>query len=122
MTMATTVLHVQGHDPDEVERALEAIFAGEGRPRVFRVQGTYSAVLARVVDPSLDAAYRYLVCRPHAGSEWTPLIELGNRTEGLDRALSERLDGCPVFSAFVYGETVSGYHLARGGVEVDRYV
>jgi hypothetical protein len=122
MTMATTMLHVQGHNPDEIERALEAIFAGEGRPRVFRVQGTYSAALDRVLSADLDAAYRYLLLRPLSASAWTPVIELGNRTEGLDRALSEQLDGCSVFSTFVYGDSVSGYRLARGGVEVDRYL
>lgn len=122
MSTATTVLHIQGHEPEAVERALEAIFAREGRPRVLRLQGTFSAVLARATDPDLAAGYRYLICRPHAGSAWTPLLELGNRAEGLDRALSEELGGAAVFSAFAYGDGLSGYRLAREGVEVDRYL
>jgi hypothetical protein len=50
------------------------------------------------------------------------VLELGNRTEGLDVELSRALDGAPVFTVFDYGETVSGYTLARGGVQVDRYI
>ncbi len=122
MTTATTVLHVYGHGPDEIERALEEIFAREERPRVLRLQGSYSAVLRRALAPELEASYRYLQLQPHAGSPWTPLLELGNRTEGLDRALSAALDGAPVFSSFVYGNAVSGYRMVRGGVEVDRYL
>ncbi len=122
MTTATTALHVHGHGPDEIERALEEIFAREERPRVLRLQGTYSAVLRRTLAPELDAGYRYLLLQPHAGSSWAPLLELGNRTEGLDRALSAALDGAPVFSSFVYGNAVSGYRMVRGGVEVDRYL
>jgi hypothetical protein len=122
MSMATTVLHIRGHGPDEIVSALADILAGEGRAQTLRLQGTYAAVLARALDPALDAGYRYLILRPHAGSAWTPLLELGNRADGLDRALSAALDGAPVFSAFVYGDGVSGYGLARGGAEVDRYL
>lgn len=122
MSTVSTILHIYGHDADAVERALTAIFAGEERPTVLRLEGTFSAVLARVTDPDLDAAYRYLICRPHDVSRWTPVLELGNRTEGLDVELSRALDGAPVFTVFEYGETVSGYTLARGGAQVDRYL
>lgn len=122
MSTVSTILHVYGHDADAVERALTNIFAAEDRMGVLRLEGTFSAVLERVTDPDLDAAYRYLICRPHDVSRWTPVLELGNRTEGLDVELSRMLDGAPVFSVFDYGETVSGYTLARGGVQVDRYI
>lgn len=122
MSTVSTILHVYGHDADTVERALTDIFTSEDRPCVLRLEGTFSAVLARVTDPDLDAAYRYLICRPHDVSRWTPVLELGNRTEGLDVELSRMLDGAPVFTIFEYGETVSGYMLARGGVQVDRYI
>ncbi|MGE5334785.1 MAG: hypothetical protein ACM3N4_08815 [Nitrososphaerota archaeon] len=122
MSTVSTILHVYGHDVDAVERALTEIFTGEERPRVLRLEGTFSAVLARVTDPDLDASYRYLICRPHESSRWTPVLELGNRTDGLDVELSRTLDGAPVFTIFEYGETVSGYALARGGVLVDRYI
>jgi hypothetical protein len=122
MSTVSTILHVYGHDADAVERALTNIFAAEDRMGVLRLEGTFSAVLARVTDPDLDAAYRYLICRPHDVSRWTPVLELGNRTEGLDVELSRTLDGAPVFSVFDYGEAVSGYRLARGGVQVDRYI
>ena len=122
MSTVSTILHVYGHDADAVERALTNIFTGEGRQSALRLEGTFSAVLARITDPDLDAAYRYLVCRPHDVSRWTPVLELGNRTEGLDVELSRALDGAPVFTVFDYGETVSGYALARGGVQVDRYI
>jgi hypothetical protein len=122
MSTVSTILHVYGHDADAVERALTDIFTGEERPTVLRLEGTFSAVLARVTDPDLDAAYRYLICRPHDVSRWTPVLELGNRTEGLDVELSRILDGAPVFTVFEYGETVSGYTLARGGVQVDHYI
>jgi hypothetical protein len=122
MTLATTVLHIHGHGTDEIEQALEGIFAREERPRVLRLQGTYSAVLARALAPELGAGYRYLLLRPHAGSGWTPLLELGNRTEGLDRGLSAALGGTPVFATFVYGDAVSGYRMVRGGTELDRYI
>ena len=122
MATATTVLHVRGHTPSEVERALDVIFAAEDRPRTFRLEGTYSAVLKRLLDPSLEAPYQYLICRPHPASEWNPLLELGNRTEGLDRELSRRLGGCAVVSLFNYGEVVSGYRVVANGIAVDQYV
>jgi hypothetical protein len=122
MPAAITVLHVQGRDPLAVEAALDAVFAGEERPRALRLEGTYAAVLARVSDPDLSAAYRYLILRPHDASPWTPVLELGNRTEGLDVELSRRLDGAAVFTVFVYGDVVSGYRLARAGALVDSYL
>src|SRR5690242_14570581 len=122
MPAATTVLHVQGRDPLAVETALDAIFAAEERPRVLRLEGTYGAVLAHLADPDLSAAYRYLILRPHDTSLWTPVLELGNRTEGLDVELSRRLDGAAVFTVFVYGDVVSGYRLARAAALVDTYL
>jgi hypothetical protein len=121
MSTSITVLHVQDQGPLEVEQAVEAIFAREERPRVLRIEGTYSAVLERVSDTKLAAGYRYLILRAHLESRWTPLLELGNRTEGLDVELSRTLGGSAVFTAFVYGDAVSGYRLARGGALVDRY-
>jgi len=122
MSTVSTILHIYGHNADAVERALTTIFTAEDRVTGLRLEGTFSAVLQRVTDPNLDAAYRYLICRPHAASRWTPVLELGNRTEGLDVELSRILDGAPVFTVFDYGETVSGYTLARGGAQVDRYI
>lgn len=122
MSTVSTILHVYDHDADAVEQALTAIFTAEERQTVLRLEGTFSAVLARVTNPDLDAAFRYLICRPHDTSRWTPVLELGNRTEGLDVELSRMLDGAPVFTIFEYGETVSGFTLARGGVQVDRYI
>lgn len=122
MSTATTILHVLDHGPDEVERALDTIFAAEERPRTLRLEGTYSAVLARACDPALAAAYRYLIARPHAGSAWTPLLEVGARADGLDLELSRALGGAAVFTTFVYGAGVSGYRLARDGALVDRYL
>jgi hypothetical protein len=116
-----TVLHVRVHGPDEVEAALEAIFAAEQRLRALRVEGTYSAILARLTDSELAADYRYLVLRPHPAATWTPVLELGNRTIGLDVALSKALGGCDVFTAFAYGDDLSGYLCVRAGAEVDRY-
>src|SRR5689334_3650988 len=121
MPAAITVLHIKGHDPLAVEAALDAVFAAEERPRVLRLEGTYSAVLDRLTDSDLGGAYRYLILRPHDTSAWTPVLELGNRTEGLDVELSRRLDGAAVFTAFVYGDVVSGYRLARAGALVDTY-
>src|SRR5258708_10816877 len=63
MDYATTILHAQSAPPEAVEQALAAIFANEGRACTLRLEGTFRAVLARVTDPGLDAAYRYLVCR-----------------------------------------------------------
>ncbi|MGH2517460.1 MAG: hypothetical protein ACRDHP_17560 [Ktedonobacterales bacterium] len=122
MSTTNTVLHIQGHRPEVVEDALTAIFAHEDRPRALRIEGTYSAVLARVTDAALAASYRYLVLRSHSSSTWTPLLELGNRTDGLDVELSRALDGAAVFTTYVYGDTVSGYRLARAGTLVDRYI
>jgi hypothetical protein len=118
---AATILHVRGATPETVEDALTTIFTGEERPRVLRLEGTFGAVLARATDPDLEAAYRYLVCRPHSPAEWVPVLELGNRTEGLDVALSAALAGAAVFTAYAYDDGLSGYRLARGGAPVDRY-
>ena len=122
MSQATTLFHVYDHGPEAVERALTEVFAQEGRSSVLRLEGTFSGVLEKAVDPRLAANYRYLICRPHQDSKWTPVLELGTRTDGLDVELSRRLDGAAVFTVFVYGDAVSGYRLARGGIEVDRYV
>ncbi len=122
MTQANTIFHIYERDPEAVERALTEVFAREERPVVLRLQGTFSGVLAKAIDLDLAANYRYLICRPHPDSEWAPVLELGTRTEGLGVELSQRLDGAAVFTVFVYGDAVSGYRLARGGVEVDRYI
>jgi hypothetical protein len=122
MSTSITVLHIQGQRPEVVEDALTAIFAREDRPRVLRIEGTFSAVLRRATAPDLDAGFRYLVLRPHPSSSWTPVLELGNRTDGLDSELSKILGGCAVCTIFVYGDVVSGYRLVRGGTEVDRYL
>ncbi|HLZ22269.1 MAG TPA: hypothetical protein VKQ30_09120 [Ktedonobacterales bacterium] len=121
MSTTITVLHIQGHRPEAVEDALAAIFTREERPRVLRIEGTYAAVLARATDPDLAAAYRYVILRPHASSTWTPVLEVGNRADGLDVELSGTLDGAAVFTTFVFGDIVSGYRLARAGALVDRY-
>ncbi len=121
MSVAVTVLHVHGKGPEDVERALDAIFTAEERPQTLRLEGTYSAVLERVTDPVLEASYRYLALRAHPASGWTPVLELGNRTVGLEAAVSLALDGCDVFTLFVYDDGLSGYIYARGGREVDRY-
>lgn len=121
MSTSVTALHVRERGAEDVERALDAIFAGEERPRTLRLEGTYSAVLARVTDQGLDASYRYLILRAHAPSKWTPMFELGNRTVGLEAELSKALDGADVVTAFVYDDGLSGYVVARGGREVDRY-
>ncbi|HEU5440069.1 MAG TPA: hypothetical protein VFU88_12340 [Ktedonobacterales bacterium] len=122
MSTSLTILHVRDAAPEEVERALAGIFAGEERAQALRLEGTYSAVLRRVTDPDLAAGYCYLILRPHAGSPWTPVLELGNRTVGLDAELSKALGGTAVFTTFVYGAAVSGYRLVREGDEVDRYL
>ena len=122
MSTERTVLHVYGQGPEAVEHALAAIFANEERASALRLEGTYSAVLRHATSPDLAAGYRYLILRPHAPSQWTPVLELGNRTVGLEAELSRLLGGAPVFSTFVYGDTVSGYRLARDGAEVDRYL
>lgn len=122
MSTERTVLHVYGQTPEAVERALGTVFANEERSSALRLEGTYSAVLRRATSPDLAAGYRYLILRPHAPSPWTPVLELGNRTVGLEVELSRLLGGAPVFSTFVYSDTVSGYRMARDGAEVDRYL
>jgi hypothetical protein len=122
MTTATTALHLRERTPEHIEEALAAIFAREGRAQTLRLQGTYSAVLGRLTDPAQEAPYRYLILPTPPDSPWTPLLELGNRADGLDRALSTELGGCAVFALFVYGEVVSGYRFTRDGVEQDRYL
>jgi hypothetical protein len=122
MTAATTVLHVRERTPEQIEEALIAIFAREERAQTLRLQGTYSAVLGRLTDPALEAPYRYLILPTPPDSSWTPLLEMGERADGLDRALSVELGGCAVFALFVYGEVVSGYRFARDGAEQDRYL
>ena len=122
MSTSITILHIRGQRPEVVEDTLTAIFAREERPRVLRIEGTFSAVLRRATDPDLDAGFRYLVLRPHPSSPWTPVLELGNRTDGLDGELSKALDGCAVFTTFVYGDVVSGYRYIHDGIEVDRYL
>ena len=119
MSIATTIFHIQGRTTEQVEAALDAIFAREERPQTLRVEGSYSATLARL-DAS-EADYRYLLLRPHGAGGWTPLLELGSRTEGLDVELSRALDGATIFTVYQYGEVVSGYRVTRDGAEVDRY-
>jgi len=121
MSIATTIFHAHTTSIAAVERALEQVFTAQDRPRVTRLEGAFSAVLARATDIDLAANYRYLICRPHPNAPWTPIIELGVRTVGLEERLSRALDGAAVFTTFVYGDGVSGYRLARAGAEVDRY-
>lgn len=121
MATSLTVVHVHSHSPSEVEQALETIFAAEEHPRLLRIEGSFSAVRGRLEAMAEEAGYRYLVCRPAAGSAWTPVLELGNRTIGLEGRLSDLLNGCAVFTIFVYGDVISGYRMARAGMEIDRY-
>ncbi len=121
MSVAITVLHVRGQGPDEIERALDAIFGGEERPQALHLEGTYNLVLDRLMDPAVTASYRYLTLQVHPSSGWTPVLELGNRTVGLEVELSKALGGCDVFTLFVYDDGLSGYVCARGGQELDRY-
>jgi hypothetical protein len=121
MAISLTAIHVHGHSPSEVEQALAAIFAAEERPRLLRLEGSFSAVHGRLEAMANEAGYRYLICRPAAGSAWTPVLELGNRTVELEGRLSDQLHGCAVFTIFVYGDVISGYRMARTGVEIDRY-
>ena len=121
MTIASVIFHIQGRTAEQVEAALDRVFAREERPQALRVEGSYTAVLARVDDAALDAAYRYLLLRPHGQGAWTPLLELGSRTEGLDVELSRALDGATIVTVYQYGEVVSGYRVTRAGAEVDRY-
>ncbi len=122
MTTATTVLHLHERTPEQIEGALDAVFAQEGRPQTLRLQGTYSAVLRRLTDPALETPYRYLILPTAPCARWTPVLELGERADGLDRALSGALGGCAVFALFVYGEVISGYRFVRDGTEQDRYL
>jgi hypothetical protein len=121
MSTSITMIHVRDKDPGAVEQALESIFAGEERPRRLRIEGTFSACLSRLDGVSPEASYRYLICRPPADSSWTPVLELGNRTDGLELELSRGLHGATVFTVFVYGDLISGYRLARSNQYVDRY-
>jgi hypothetical protein len=122
MENAITILHVLSARPEAVEQALTDIFVGEERPSVLRLEGTFTAVLARLTDPTLAASYRYLICRPHPAASWTPLLELGTRTEGLDIELSRSLAGAVVFTTFAYDDGLSGYRCVRAGELVDDYV
>jgi hypothetical protein len=119
MTIATTIFHIQGRTAEQVEAALTGVFAREERPLALRVEGSYNATLARL--DSAEAAYRYLLLRPHGAGGWTPLLELGSRTDGLDAELSQALDGATIFTVYQYGEVVSGYRVTRAGAEIDRY-
>jgi hypothetical protein len=116
-----TVLHIQGQGPSEVEQALESAFAGEQSRRRLRIEGTFSACLQRITALEDEASYRYLICRPPHDTPWTPVLELGSRSAGLEALLSRSLGGSAVFTVFVYGELISGYRLARYGTYVDRY-
>jgi hypothetical protein len=122
MESPITLLHVQRTAPETVEQALVTLFAAEERAAVLRLQGTYRAVLARVSDPTLDATDRYLICRPHPASTWTPIVALGTHMPGLEAALSQALDGIAVFTAFAYDEGLAGYRLARDGQLLDAYL
>lgn len=119
MTIATTIFHIQNRAAEQVEAALTGIFAREERPLALRVEGSYNATLTRL--DATEAAYRYLLLRPHGAGAWTPLLELGSRTEGLDAELSQALEGATIFTVYQYGEVVSGYRVTRAGVELDRY-
>jgi hypothetical protein len=119
MTIATTIFHIQDRAAEQVETALTGVFAREERPLALRVEGSYNATLARL--DTTEAAYRYLLLRPHGAGGWTPLLELGSHTEGLDAELSQALDGATIFTVYQYGEVVSGYRVTRAGMELDRY-
>lgn len=121
MSAAITILHVRDRSPLDVERALTAIFARAMSDARLRIEGTYSAVLARLTAPTLDASYRYLIARPHPAAPWTPVLELGERADSLDIDLSRELNGCDVFSTTVYGQVFAGYRMARGGALLDQY-
>lgn len=119
MTIATTIFHIQNRAAEQVEAALTGIFAREERPLALRVEGSYNATLTRL--DATEAAYRYLLLRPHGAGGWTPLLELGSRTEGLDVELSRALEGATIVTVYQYGEVVSGYRVTRDGAELDRY-
>ncbi|MGH2501904.1 MAG: hypothetical protein ACRDID_05225 [Ktedonobacterales bacterium] len=119
MTIATTIFHIQGRPAEQVEAALTGVFAREERPLSLRVEGSYNATLARL--DATEAAYRYLLLRPHGAGGWTPLLELDSRTDGLDAELSQALDCATIVTVYQYGEVVSGYRVTRAGAEIDRY-
>ena len=124
MSQSITVLHIQGHNPYEVEEALESAFASKQGQHRLRIEGTYSACLGRLSALEDEASYRYMICRLPHDSSWTPVLEVGSRSVGLETLLSRLLGGCAVFTVFVYGdsELISGYRLARYGTYVDRYI
>jgi hypothetical protein len=125
MSQSITVLHVQGHSPSEVEQALESAFTSRQSQRRLRIEGTFSACLGRLTAQEDEASYLYMICRPPHDSSWTPILEVGSRSVGLEVELSRSLGGCPVFTVFVYGDAdgdlISGYRLARHGSYIDRY-
>lgn len=122
MTIASTIYHIQQRSDADIEAALDGLFAREERPQALRVEGSYSAVLARVNDPTFDAALRYLLLRPHGDGKWTPLLELGSGVDELDVELSKALAGATIVTVYQFGEVVSGYRVVRAGAEVDRYM
>lgn len=122
MTIASTIYHIQQRSDADIEAALDGLFAREERPQALRVEGSYSAVLARVNDPTFDAALRYLLLRPHGAGQWTPLLELGSGVDELDVELSKALSGATIVTVFQFGEVVSGYRVVRAGAEVDSYM
>ncbi len=122
MTIASTIYHIQQRSDADIEAALDGLFAREERPQALRVEGSYSAVLARVNDPTFDAALRYLLLRPHGAGQWTPLLELGSGVDELDVELSKALSGATIITVFQFGEVVSGYRVVRAGAEVDSYM
>lgn len=122
MTIASTIYHIQQRSDADIEAALDGLFAREERPQALRVEGSYSAVLARVNDPTFDAALRYLLLRPHGAGQWTPLLELGSGVDELDVELSKALSGATIVTVYQFGEVVSGYRVVRAGAEVDRYM
>jgi hypothetical protein len=119
--LSLTVLHVRDAAPEAVEQAITAFFERDDHPQVLRLEGTYRAVLERATDPDLLALHRYLICRPHADSIWTAVLELSAPAEELDVALSAALNGAAVYTTFVYGGVTCGYRMARGGALVDTY-
>jgi hypothetical protein len=123
MSQSITVLHIQGHSPYEVEEALESAFTSRQSQRRLRIEGTFSACLTRLTSPEDEASYRYMICRPPRDTSWTPVLEVGSRSVGLETRLSRLLGECAIFTVFVYGdgELISGYRLARYGTYIDRY-
>lgn len=121
MNGTITVFHIRQQSPTDVEQALTTIFTAEECEARLRLEGSYASVLSRLTEPMLDASYRYLICRPHPASAWTPVLELGNRTNDLDLELSKTLGGCDVFTTYVFGDVLSGYRAARSGALIDQY-